>query len=66
MLRQALYGVLVSPRATEGFRSALCFPYWGLLVSEDVMTTILLTTWTNTGAEPGTLKCILQLESDLS
>lgn len=37
MPRQALRGVLVGHRATEGFRSDLCFPCWGLLVSADVV-----------------------------
>lgn len=44
MPRQALHRVLVDHRATEGFRSGLCFPYWGLLV-----TSTLLTTWTDRG-----------------
>lgn len=31
MLRQALHGVLVGHRATEGYRSDLRFPCWGAL-----------------------------------
>lgn len=64
MPRQALRGVLVGHRATEGFRSDLCFPSWGLLVSADVMSSTLLTTWTNT--ESLKLSCVVQPESDLS